>query len=448
MWIILSLAWLIVISYFLAVRAWYKIRQELLCPYIIFLTSLYFFTAGQCFLLAVGIFPTYKNLIVNYPLYYVVRAQWFTLLSLNAFSIGAIVSAKIYSKKNEKIALANDNVVAAIKKIGWFLFIISFPIFTVDTITMIRAVISSGYGAIYEIHRSSRIEVILFGLGDYYFLPSLMLLLIAYKNNKRNRKLILTIMVIKVLIDFYIGGRTPAIITLICIICVYHYIIKPITKKQAVIFIVVGYFLAATLTIVVQIRGIAGRSLFDFLSFSSNENPVITLISELGGSMIPLIEMIARAGVQFPFRCGSTYLYGLTTIIPNLGFWDVHPAEVNASLGDWLQSIMGINYGPGFSMIAEAYLNFKWAGILAVAIIGFILGRLFSLVHRQEAEGKIEVFCLVMLILNSTVKVLVRDSAMQVFRSAYYIIIPIYIAIRLLSNSYEKKAYVSPPGYN
>ena len=86
----------------------------------------------------------------------------------------------------------------------------------------------------------------------------------------------------------------------------------------------------------------------------------------------------------FGFRYGESYLYSLTTIIPNLGFWDAHPGAIKAHLGNWLQDVLGLDYGPGFSMAAEAYINFGWFGILFMMLLGCFYGWLFSLISRKE----------------------------------------------------------------
>ncbi len=76
---------------------------------------------------------------------------------------------------------------------------------------------------------------------------------------------------------------------------------------------------------------------------------------------------------------GSSYLYGIWYIIPDIGgirnlFGEADPAI-------WLSRLYtGGNYvGIGFSSVAEPYLNFGWPGVLVImALLGFLLARLES----------------------------------------------------------------------
>ena len=79
----------------------------------------------------------------------------------------------------------------------------------------------------------------------------------------------------------------------------------------------------------------------------------------MGWQLSNTVEMTNRIPEQYPFRYGSSYMYSLTTIIPNLGFWDLHPAAVHSNLSDWLQGIMNYHSGPGFSPVAEAFGKFR-----------------------------------------------------------------------------------------
>lgn len=52
----------------------------------------------------------------------------------------------------------------------------------------------------------------------------------------------------------------------------------------------------------------------------SNSNAFYSAISEMGGSMYPMITTMEIVPEREEFRYGSSYLYSATSIIPNLGF--------------------------------------------------------------------------------------------------------------------------------
>ena len=94
-----------------------------------------------------------------------------------------------------------------------------------------------------------------------------------------------------------------------------------------------------------------------------------------------------------PFANGQSYLNSLGSIIPNL-FWDNHPtAEQN--LSQWFVDTRFPDFaktggGFGFSMIAEAYLNFGWIGTpIVLAILGFLYTKFVVWASRNESPLRI-----------------------------------------------------------
>jgi hypothetical protein len=91
------------------------------------------------------------------------------------------------------------------------------------------------------------------------------------------------------------------------------------------------------------------------------------------------------------FEHGMTLAVAPLAIVPSL-FWEVHPLARNGFLGDWLIHEVDPRYahmrgGLGFSMIAEAYLNFAWEGApLFMAFGGFVLGAFTWWSRAREAD--------------------------------------------------------------
>ena len=123
------------------------------------------------------------------------------------------------------------------------------------------------------------------------------------------------------------------------------------------------------------------------------------------------------------YRYGTTYLYALSSLIPNIGFWEKHPAAVKANLAEWLIKKDNLTYSPAYSIVAEAYINFGIAGF----IVMFILGVYFSRVLNIESGSKNKMLTfLVALIFTYMSLQMVRNCFFGVVRTLIYYILPIY----------------------
>ena len=203
----------------------------------------------------------------------------------------------------------------------------------------------------------------------------------------------------------------------------------------------VCYLFIGALSATAMFRGQAHRGISDFITvfFSSGLDSVSNLIGELGWSMTSIGYTMNFVPSIEGFRLGSTYLYGLFTIIPNLGFWDIHPSTVNAQLGNWLQDMLNISYGPGYTMIAESYINFSWWGLGVALILGGIIGYVLSRVNRETAKYKLSSTAFIMVLLSIGLKPLVRSCSVVAFREIIYVGGGIYILYRFIRISYRKK---------
>ena len=94
--------------------------------------------------------------------------------------------------------------------------------------------------------------------------------------------------------------------------------------------------------------------------------------AEMGMSIRPLLETIDLIGPR-DFRWGKTYWIGMQGIVPNLALrWEASasPREDDLPPNHWITAMVDPwsykNYGGmGFSAIAEPYMNFGLAGVLA-----------------------------------------------------------------------------------
>ena len=444
-----------VVCLLFSIGTWYAVRHEIICPYIIYIVTGYIFMYGQCLVWAFYLPVAHKSLYDRYTDAEIFPAQVFTLLCLLALHIGSLLVCKpVADKKILSSDLTKtsdykkelDLSYKAIKYAGWILFGASVIPYFYRSITQLIYISTHSYNSALQLEgTSSRFDEIIILLASYFF-TSLFLLLIAYQHNKFIKICAISFIMYGIITNLYVGNRATSFILLLCLICAWHYLIKPIKFKQIIIIIIILYIILTIGTVVGAVRNMAGRSFSDYLdayaSVSQEENPVVSLFGEMGWQLSNTVEMTNRIPEQYPFRYGSSYMYSLTTIIPNLGFWDLHPAAVHSNLSDWLQEIMNYHSGPGFSPVAEAFLNFGWFGVFFMVFEGAILGRFLSASNKYSIFYHPETLSLGFAFLLEALRDSVRSSSLTLIRDILYNVIPVFLLIIVLKytiNSFERR---------
>lgn len=142
-----------------------------------------------------------------------------------------------------------------------------------------------------------------------------------------------------------------------------------------------------------DVRGFDRTSLeFTRSVWSSLDNPVVMVLSEVGNSMNTVAYTLDLVPTIRPYDGGASYVYALLAVVPNL-FWDVHPTTAHGTMSTWLvktvqPSTAAMGGGLGYSYIAEAFANFGFAmGPLAILILGMIAGKLSSSALRAPNQA-------------------------------------------------------------
>lgn len=434
------LGWIILIMHTLTVR---KLSGTLISLNLMFFLFFVIFNFGQSLLfIFVSVNSNYRNLIFYATNSEIIKAQFFTLICMCSFSLGLVWPYSKYKLDAflEKSRLIYDErkMFTSINQVGWIMFFVSMPAFLYSVILTLLVVINGGYASIYGYGLTSSSNVSLMYkfvlLLSNYFLPSLICLFVSNKNKTLIRWFLNVLFVVYILYLFYIGVRMTAISVLIVFFVLHIRLIRDITNKQILFLIVLSYFFIVFINIVGEYRSLSGRNLLDYFRFLGNalmikNNPIIILITELGWSMFPLISVMNIMPNIFSFSIGSTYLWALTSIIPNLGFWKVHPAAIYADGPNWLMKVLNMPYGPGFSLTAEAYRNFGWLGFILLIILGSVFGKIYLHDNKKTALYRPDLFILMLIIFSNTL-ITIRGDFLGFIRPTFFIGIPIYILFK------------------
>lgn len=422
----------------LGVMGWFGLGQLLFCiiswlkrgnlfisPYIIFLLCLYIFSFGQSFLWAFEL--DFERTLVDFygvTIPQIFDAQIQALIMLAFFHIGAS-----YWMTKRKVDYKNKmykprDCTPQLKQIGWLLFIVSVVPYTTTLITKVILSATKGYGALYADEGPVGLDNLSGFIADYC-IPSVICLFIAYKDNKGLRTFFVCFLLINVLAIMALGGRTNAVIILAILMVMYNYLVKRFTKKWLIASMVGGFFLLQILSAVANIRN-EGLSNVGKEGLQIEDNAAVEAIAEMGGTMFCQIKTMELVPSHYPYRYGKSYIYAFTTLIPNVGFWKVHPAKKESNLGEWLTDALGLGYGTGFSMCAEAYANFGYMCFLVFFFWGWFLSSVFGKIETSTKSRDYATMAFLMILFWYFLK-LPRNNFINLIRPVFFVAGPIYL---------------------
>lgn len=206
-------------------------------------------------------------------------------------------------------------------------------------------------------------------MQEFFF--SSALLYLCFSRKKIGRKMVTILYFTVAFAMVIVADRTGGVTALVVYALYWYYTSsKKQRKKHAVILIFVGVALAVISSIVANVRsGAQGEGELLFAA-----------LEEMGFNFTSLCFVMDYIPAREEFRWGISYLIAIVLLIPKtLGLGVIYP-QLQSYLGEtWLynaNSYYGrdyLSFGVGFSMIAESYYNFSWAGILVMIPLGLII---------------------------------------------------------------------------
>lgn len=416
------LGWFGLLQLVYCILSWLKRGNQFISPYVIFLIALYVFSIGQSFLWAFDL-NSERTLVGYYEITVsdIFESQVLSLIMLAFFHIGASYYITKRRKGSEHVFMEGN--VHRLKVIGWILFAISVIPYVSETNDDMLLSMAKGYGAIYGEGKVGLDNLSSFIAG--YFIPSVICLFIAYKNNEKIRFFIVAILLVNIVAILLTGGRSNAVILLAVLVIMYNYLVRKFSKKWLLIGFFAVFAMLQVLSFVGSVRTERGRSAsLEGLKFENNA--AIDAIAEMGGSMFCLIKTKEIVPSQESYRYGKSYLYSFTTLIPNLNIWTIHPAKKEANLSDWLTEKLGVGFGTGFSMCAEAYINFGYLCFVVFFFWGWFLSSVFGKIEIST-ETKNYALMAFLLILFWYFMKLPRNNFINLVRPIFFVAGPIYL---------------------
>ena len=453
------LNWLGIAIFFYAVMTWHwEKNDKIFSLYAIFFLFLLLFHYGDCIMWALGIdqdsgLTVGKLLVYGSNLYMskkdLVDTKWYICLSMLAFHIGALLFVKrksTYVNGVDDIALQinvdkNKLDRSALYKAGCIVTAIVAPITIGLRISEVIIARQYGYSALYYSDMSTQsgyVQIII-----YLFFPGLIALLIGSDFSKKVVRTVVIIFGIYMCLGIASGDRGNWLYSLIILIWIFHQR-KPARISTVIKLIVIGVIGIYLLQIVTLSRNYGGLSDLSLESFtealSLDNSPIVDAFFEMGGSM-GIVTIFLKLGAVYPYA--NTYLTAILGAVSSrfLSFWGID----FVLLADWLsQEYFNLNYGLGFSMIAEAYVNGGYiGGLIYMCILGAIIGKLLAMCRDSWDMQNNPVKAFISISSTNLLMSLPRGAVYLVVKNFVYGVVLMLLLIYLLKMIARKDMKIS-----
>jgi oligosaccharide repeat unit polymerase len=298
----------------------------------------------------------------------------------------------------------------------------------------VETVYESGYYALYQDDQATGIPAGLNILGAFLG-PGALFLLAGSRRSTLGRTVSLVPVAVNTVLQLFSGDRGHAAMLAVSYAWLWHRSVRPLPKT--VLLTTGAVMLFIIFPVVREVRDVSGadRLTFQFFrnAYLSMDNPVLTILSEMGGSLITIAHTLQLVPSTRPFDLGLGYLYAFTPVIPSF-FWDVHPVVTHGRPSDWLiwsvaPSTARVGGGLGFSFIAEAYFNFGIIGIPIVsAAVGYLYCRFLLWADHLNNPGRMAAIAS----FTSFVLLYARGEASFIIRPLVWYALAPYLACRMV----------------
>lgn len=394
---------ILVFVYFWSIYTWLKVTKNYLSLYFFFLVYCFFSNAGQTLL---QFFPnpgySHINIYTAYSKSYILRMVVFQIICVLAMHIGALISCAIYNKKNTGEIIITNNV-SFPTIINDLLFTIASIISIIDSIQQFQLRMQYSYGDYYYYMRESSSPYLLaffyISMISYYF---------CNYNDKTRKTLIYAVAFIQSFIMLLVGRRST-IIPILASLAFLSFLTRPryLSRKKVVLYILASFVFLAVSGSIAELRSHDLNSIL-----SGNVKGIVQkglfyrigdVIQEMGSSARTILLTMHRNDIGIPHQ--STIFYDfIQSFIPQdvldaVGIYEPTIAVPSA----WITYHTNSSSGLGYSIIAEAYLNYGYSGFIFTGIYGFIVSYLELYCIKKSKEGKILVPTLIIYVLANQI---------------------------------------------
>ncbi len=349
-----------------------KIYGNIINFHSLILMSFYVFFLGRQF---TGIFGYDSYQGINYGGTYTVedygRAFYFSYICIVFFAAFSTIN---YSP--ERQIVNNDDAERIMYKYLKYIFWICLLPMVYYYYILISSAMISSYGTknYQALIANSGYFVSL--LRQWGILSLVGLVCISFISNVNVNKTYIIAYLLFTVVSLFSGGRTEGISLLLILVLLYSEKNKGFHGKQigAIILIISVLFLVPYLFVIRQdITQVNNVKIANFV----NSNSILSAIHEMGGSASPLLLVQKISEREY----GKSYILAILNTIVNFLPKSIRPdfSSIGAlSLAHFFTVKLGLNYGLGFNLVAEAFYNFGVFGFGVFIIFGVLFRKVVS----------------------------------------------------------------------
>lgn len=432
---LMVIAWISNVTYIVYIVSTIILKRDWLNANIVLMTFIFLFCNGQIFLYSIGVNTSKMIVFLANTEPEIIRASTYFLFSYIIMGMGLNIVNKKYDYKYR----INDNYNAAIKSVAIFICITSGIIYLFITVPKFFIALKSGYGALYSLEDSSNLNFI--GYYSKFFIPSLLLLIYCYRDNKWIRNLLTGFCLFLACCLLLIGGRGDPIAIVVILIVIYGKYIKKYVLKDFVFFIVLLLIMSIVIPFMANYRSNRSDGIENTLNnvLEDDNNPLTQTIAELGATMNAWCLTDKAVPTLHNYGYGSSYIASVGMLVPSFMLGGISVAQY-AALDIWLQNIWDLSYGPGFNIFAETYYNFGWNyGIIFAFCVGYIFGRVFNISSKEQNKDKDSLFSVLSLIFLFNEMLIARFPFHNTLRNFIYMYGLIYLMVNIIYRTRTNK---------
>ena len=295
-------------------------------------------------------------------------------------------------------------------------------------ISRVLASIGTDYLSVFSVYMPTALQAL-----ASVFDAGLIGLLLIIKDGGKQRVIFWLVVAYKMIIMLS-GARQNAFCFLVIWLIVYFAIINRIEAKKLPLVILTCLLLFVFVDAIGETRahGFNPSAVLSYLTSNTSNSLVGDTLGEFGSAFTTLVTTMENVPIMLSYGLGRSYIAGLTMIVPGV----TSRIPFLAEAANYIAFLPSSIYFGG-SMLAEAYYNFGWFGLVVFLLIG-----LFSsycnegfYLQRQGQRGSIEV---IRIYSAGLLLLMVRGSFMGFAVSFFYLIVFI-----LLSNLLLKSRHIS-----
>lgn len=351
-----------------------NIQKKIITPINILYISFILFQAGIPIAYCINDkYFNYYMLLFSNEL--IMKAAKYTLWSIETFSMGLIIALKSDVSESKKMLFTNSAAInnqIYVYKMARIIFSLTMVVVVPLYVFVAYLSVSTGFS---QVTRSLIASNAIFNLARAFYIPSFFLL-VCYGKEKQFTKIAKYIFYFTCILALLSGNRTDGILWLITYF--YYNRLDYGDKRKHQIGLVIG------IAVIVYLAVYIGQSRISNEMVSS-KNVIMGIIGEMGFNFTSICFVMNYVPTITRFKYGFTYFNSILCMMPkSLDILHIFDSLNNSLPIQWLFDMNHLKYGGlldfgvGFSTIAESYMNFANMGIVVSFLYALLLCGVFN----------------------------------------------------------------------